>query len=205
MDTDPNRWIDRYPKVDQDYGRVTRLEAEIKELQSRIKTLEDNSEAEYTSKITTWAESLGCVQDREARCDSETEPPYRMAEPENVGAVVVSGGFRLVRIWEVGHNWADLRTGKQYRWVNITDPHPYQNCILTADDPEPPVGSVVRLPEGMVSVRWFSGWSDIGLPRGQWFGWGEVAALSVTLLYRGDDDIHSSGLKWTEMHDYSAE
>lgn len=32
-----------------------------------------------------------------------------------------------------------------------------------------------------------------------------VSEVQVTILYRGDDDIHSSGLKWTEMHDDSAE
>lgn len=211
MDTDPNRWIDRYPKVDQDYGRVTRLEAEIKELQSRIKTLEDNSEAEYTSKITTWAESLGCVQDREARCDSETEPdaepPYRMVEPTNIGAVVMGAWFDALftRFDRELNPWVSLRTGCVYEWVDIPDPQPYQNCTLTADDPEPPVDSSVRSPEGVVSVRWPSGWSDIGLPRGQRFGWDEVTETPVTLLYRGEEDTHSSGLKWTEMHDDSAE
>lgn len=113
------------------------------------------------------------------------ETPYRMAEPENVGAVVVSGGFRLVRIWEVGHNWADLRTGKQYRWVNITNPEPFQNCTLTADDPEPPIGSVVHHGGGTVSKRYPCGWLSIGL-KYSFIPWEQEAITPVTLLYRGE-------------------
>jgi len=111
--------------------------------------------------------------------------PYRMAEPENVGAVVVSGGFRLVRIWEVGHNWADLRTGKQYRWVSITNPEPFQNCALTADDPEPPIGSVVLDRDGGMWQRLSLGWCLAGLD--DTCGWNGLRAVGpVTLLHRGE-------------------
>lgn len=291
MDTDPNRWIDRYPKVDQDYGRVTRLEAEIKELQSRIKTLEDNSEAEYTSKITTWAESLGCVQDREARCDSETEPdteptyrmvedgdgdiwgqvgsgkwacithpsltihswerlqgdyapltphdpgydcedhtatkeapclklnpkvetrcgkgknhigghvddagriwfdplepepPRRMAEPTNIGAVVMGAWFDALftRFDRELNPWVSLRTGCVYEWVDIPDPQPYQNCALTADDPEPPEGSVVLDVEGQAWQLWGSYWTTDGNEQ----SWEAIVTDCgpLTLLYRGE-------------------
>lgn len=341
MDTDPNRWIDRYPKVDQDYGRVTRLEAEIKELQSRIKTLEDNSEAEYTSKITTWAESLGCVQDREARCDSETEPdteptyrmvedgdgdiwgqvgsgkwacitrpsltihswerlqgdyapltphdpgydcedhtatkeapclklnpkvetrcgkgknhigghvddagriwfdplepepprrmadkvkshtrlktsdvrafqkqrirrqkrafeelrelddefesmetepqPYRMTRPTSRDALVIDGG----KVWRpvLGPDgmWKSDDDSDWVTWEVLTDPEPFQNCALTADDPEPPEGSVVLDVEGQAWQLWGSYWTTDGNEQ----SWEAIVTDCgpLTLLYRGE-------------------
>ena len=152
----------------REIGRLARV---VEEQSGRIESLE------------------GANVKRYAYPEPDAEPPYRMTEPENVGAVVVSGGFRLVRIWEVGHNWADLRTGKQYRWVSITDPHPYQNCTLTADDPEPPVGSVVRDEVRQVWRRELTGWEMTG--SSQRYGWSEMVQLNfrsgaVTLLYRGE-------------------
>ena len=147
----------------REIGRLARV---VEEQSGRIESLEGANVKRYSYP------------------EPDAEPPYRMTEPENVGAVVVSGGFRLVRIWEVGHNWADLRTGKQYRWVSIADPHPYQNCTLTADDPEPPIGSVVRAITGLVRERsgrlWRAPWGGAALT------WASVAASPVTLLYRGE-------------------
>lgn len=148
----------------REIGRLARV---VEEQSGRIESLEGANVKRYSYP------------------EPDAEPPYRMTEPENVGAVVVSGGFRLVRIWEVGHNWADLRTGKQYRWVSITDPHPYQNCTLTADDPEPPIGSVVLdRDRGMwqrLSLVWYLAGLDVRR------GWNGLRAVGpVTLLYRGE-------------------
>ncbi len=134
-------------------------------------------------------ESLeGANVKRDSESEPDAEPPYRMTEPENVGAVVMGAWFDALftRFDRELNPWVSLRTGCVYEWVDIPDPQPYQNCTLTADDPEPPVDSSVRSPEGVVSVRWPSGWSDIGLPRGQRFGWDEVTETPVTLLYRGE-------------------
>jgi hypothetical protein len=57
--------------------------------------------------------------------------------------------------------------------------------ILTADDPEPPVGSVVRAITGLVSERgvecWNSPWHTNAPTT-----WAEIADTPVTLLYRGE-------------------
>lgn len=113
--------------------------------------------------------------------------PERMAEPKNVGAVVMGAWFDALftRLDRELNPWVSLRTGCVYEWVDIPDPQPYQNCTLTADDPEPPVGSVVRADAGLVSERGVERWNS------PWYTnapttWAEVADGSVTLLYRGE-------------------
>ena len=111
--------------------------------------------------------------------------PYRMTEPTKIGASVISDGTVFTRTDNSSTPWMRLRDWQWCDWETITDPQPYQNCTLTADDPEPPVGSVVRADAGLVSERGVERWNS------PWYTnapttWAEVADGSVTLLYRGE-------------------
>ena len=117
-----------------------------------------------------------------------TDPePYRMARPTNDDALVIDGGkvwrpvFGPDGMWEADDhdNWAV--------WETFTDPHPYQNCVLTADDPEPPEGSVVRDDHCGSYERIDSGPLGWRASRsGYHVGWVDITETTVTLLYRGE-------------------
>lgn len=110
------------------------------------------------------------------------ESPYRMAEPENVGAAVIDAGLFVWRLSSEARWRAD--EGMAWcQWADITDPEPFQNCVLTANDPEPPNGSIVMDGRGdvwrhsggyWVSNVYFDCWQNMGD-----FG-------PFTLLYRGE-------------------
>ncbi len=116
--------------------------------------------------------------------------PYNMAEPLNPGAIVTSNGclyYRRVILAADGKPWQEGNLIPLLAWDEIDDPQPFQNCVLTADDPEPPGGSVVRYDDDSV-------WqSETG---GDWRSMDDVNAYEwtrllsdrhpVTLLYRGE-------------------
>ena len=108
--------------------------------------------------------------------------PYRMTRPTNFGTAVIDDGV----VWRLAPNglWGADEYAYQNEWDDITDPQPFQNCVLTADDPEPPIGSVVRAITGLVRERsgrlWRAPWGGAALT------WASVAASPVTLLYRGE-------------------
>lgn len=114
-----------------------------------------------------------------------TPEPYRMAEPTKIGASVISDGTVFTRTDNSDTPWRqhhDLGLAP-LRWDWIRSPQPYQNCVLTADDPEPPNGSIVMGGRGdvwrysggyWVSNVYFDCWQDMGD-----FG-------PFTLLYRGE-------------------
>ena len=151
-------------------GRLARV---VEEQSARIESLESGSR---------WAANLFNGPDMQEP-EPDAGPPYRMAEPENVGAAVVDAGLFVWRLSSEARWRAD--EGMAWcQWADIADPQPYQNCTLTADDPEPPIGSVVRAITGLVRERsgrlWRAPWGGAALT------WASVAASPVTLLYRGE-------------------
>lgn len=111
------------------------------------------------------------------------ETPYRMTEPNRAGAVVVSDYDLYVRINTADKlAWLQISSGGYYRWEDIADPQPDQNCHLTADDPEPPVGSVILF-RGRAYQRYNSIWVSTDLSRD--YDWGDFTA-TVVLVYRSE-------------------
>ena len=108
---------------------------------------------------------------------------YRMTRPTNIGAAVIDAGLFVWRLPSEARWRAD--EGMAWcQWADIADPQPYQNCTLTADDPEPPLGSVVRSLQGVVSEREGYGWrTTLGDTTRTWL---VVSAEPVTLLHRGE-------------------
>ncbi len=146
----------------REIGRLARV---VEEQSGRIESLE------------------GANVKRDSETEPDAEPPYRMAEPTNFGAAVIDD--RVIWIRDINGYWRSGVYVYTLDWCDLDDPHPYQNCVLTADDPEPPVGSVVRGPAGLVSERGAECWNS------PWYTnapttWAEVADGSVTLLYRGE-------------------
>ena len=113
------------------------------------------------------------------------DSPYRMTRPTNCDALVIDCGKVWRPVFGPDGMWEAANDDDSVAWEAFTDPQPFQNCILTADDPEPPVGSVVRADAGLVSERgverWNSPWHTNAPTT-----WDEVADGSVTLLYRGE-------------------
>ena len=129
---------------------------------------------------------------REERVDEQETNIYKMKEPNNAGAVVIDeDGSRWTRefppsqdepLWQ--EPWGSWGKGMRH-WRSIPNPVPFQNVILTADDQEPPIDSVI------VDARGGS------LQRGQlgeWFVSGLDDSLTwaylnfpVTLVYRGEE------------------
>jgi len=146
-----------------DAGRLARV---VDEQSDRIESLE------------------GANIKRDSETEPDAEPPRRMAEPTNIGAAVVDAGLFVWRLSSEARWRAD--EGMAWcQWDDITNPQPFQNCVLAADDPEPPVGSVVRDLDGLISERGEDCWrvAGTGHAGGTWAG---IAAWPVTLLYRGE-------------------
>ena len=156
-------------------GRLARV---VDEQSDRIEALEENS--------SRWAVNLFDGPDMQEP-EPDAAPPYRMARPTSCDALVIDNGkvwrpvFGPDGMWEAGND------SDSVAWETFTDPQPFQNCTLTADDPEPPGGSVVRCDDDSV-------WqSETG---GDWRSMDDVNAYEwtrllsdrhpVTLLYRGE-------------------
>ncbi len=115
------------------------------------------------------------------------DSPYRMTRPTSCDALVIDGGkvwrpvFGPDGMWEAGND------SDSVAWETFTDPQPFQNCILTADDPEPPIGSVVRDDHCGSYERIDSGPLGWRASRsGYHVGWVDITETTVTLLYRGE-------------------
>jgi hypothetical protein len=122
---------------------------------------------------------------RDSESEPDAEPPYRMAEPPNCDALVIDNGKVWRPVFGPDGIWEADDDSDWVVWEVLTDPQPFQNCTLTADDPEPPIGSVVHHDGGTVSKRYPSGWLSIGLEY-SFILWEQEAINSVTLLYRGE-------------------
>ena len=179
--------------------RVARLEAALAQLTARYERgatepadppgTQCGEPSPYTHdkcqeiKGHTHAHHAGLL-DAWERTPSEPQP-YRMTRPTSRDALVIDGG----KVWRpvLGPDgmWKSDDDSDWVTWEVLTDPEPFQNCHLTVDDPEPPVGSVVRADAGLVSERgverWNSPWHTNAPTT-----WDEVADGSVTLLYRGE-------------------
>lgn len=180
--------------------RVARLEAALAQLTARYERgatepadppgTQCGEPSPYTHdkcqeiKGHTHAHHAGLL-DAWERTPSEPQP-YRMTRPTSRDALVIDGGkvwrpvFGPDGMWEADGGEIDWAV-----WETFTDPHPYQNCTLTADDPEPPIGSVVLdRDRGMwqrLSLVWYLAGLDVRR------GWNGLRAVGpVTLLYRGE-------------------
>ncbi len=154
---------------------------------------EEKPVSDIEERIAKLERAMSRVLDREARRECypkpDAEPSYRMAEPQNLGASVTSDGTVFTRTdsgdtpWRQHH---DLVLAP-LRWDWINNPEPYQNCVLTADDPEPPIGSVVRDDHCGSYERIDGGPLGWRSSRsGYHVGWIDITEATVTLLYRGE-------------------
>ena len=156
-----------------------------------IKTLEGVMRADLGDWIIkgTRGEFYPCKPDVFATKYEETSmtdtEPYRMAEPKNFGAAVIDDSVIWIR--DIHGYWRSGVYVYTLDWCDLDDPHPYQNCILTADDPEPPEGSVVRDDHCGSYERIDSGPLGWRASRsGYHVGWVDITETTVTLLYRGE-------------------
>lgn len=157
-----------------------------------IKTLEGVMRADLGDWIIkgTRGEFYPCKPDVFATKYEETSmtdtEPYRMAEPKNFGAAVIDDSVIWIR--DIHGYWRSGVYVYTLDWCDLDDPHPYQNCILTANDPEPPIESVVLDCEGdpwkrsSLEHEWCGVEGDDELP------WRDLCYQlpPVTLLYRGE-------------------
>lgn len=122
---------------------------------------------------------------RDSESEPDAEPPYRMTRPTSRDALVIDGG----KVWRpvLGPDgmWKSDDDSDWVTWEVLTDPEPFQNCHLTVDDPEPPIGSVVLDSNKIAWQRYLNGWRTNGSIVG-WFDLFESDDDSVTLLYRGE-------------------
>jgi len=122
---------------------------------------------------------------RDSESEPDAEPPYRMAEPPNCDALVIDNGKVWRPVFGPDGIWEADDDSDWVVWEVLTDPQPFQNCTLTADDPEPPIGSVVLDRDGGMWQRLSLDWCLAGLDDTR--GWNGLRAVGpVTLLYRGE-------------------
>lgn len=113
------------------------------------------------------------------------DSPYRMTRPTNDDALVIDGGKVWRPVFGPDGMWEASNHSDWVAWEVLTDPEPFQNCILTADDPEPPIGSVVLDRDRGMWQRLSLDWCLAGLDDTR--GWNGLRAVGpVTLLYRGE-------------------
>ncbi len=113
---------------------------------------------------------------------------YRMTRPTNRDALVIDGGKVWRPVFGPDGMWEADDDSDSVAWEVLTDPKPFQNCTLTADDPEPPIESVVLDCEGdpwkrsSLEHEWCGVEGDDELP------WRDLCYQlpPVTLLYRGE-------------------
>ena len=116
------------------------------------------------------------------------DSPYRMTRPTNCDALVIDGGKVWRPVFGPDGMWEAANDDDWVAWEAFTDPQPFQNCTLTANDPEPPIESVVLDCEGdpwkrsSLEHEWCGVEGDDELP------WRDLCYQlpPVTLLYRGE-------------------
>lgn len=138
----------------------------------------------YDTLTEPWATTIGKAHPDDPDRMPKTE--HVMAEPQNVGAIVVdASGDKWVRVLGNNSPWIHMDGMVFAGFSEIINPQPFQNVSLTAADPEPPLGSVVLGSDGIACQRkgsiWVSG-------RGwvydhDWAGF----KFPVTLIYRGEE------------------
>ena len=151
----------------REIGRLARV---VEEQSGRIESLEGANVKRYSYP------------------EPDAEPPYRMARPTNRDALVIDGGKVWRPVFGPDGMWEAANDDDWVAWEAFTDPQPFQNCILTADDPEPPIESVVLDCEGdpwkrsSLEHEWCGVEGDDELP------WRDLCYQlpPVTLLYRGE-------------------
>lgn len=150
----------------REIGRLARV---VEEQSGRIESLEGANVKRYSYP------------------EPDAEPPYRMTRPTNRDALVIDGGKVWRPVFGPDGMWEADDDGDWVAWETFTDPQPYRNCVLTADDPEPPEGSVVRDDHCGSYERIDSGPLGWRASRsGYHVGWVDITETTVTLLYRGE-------------------
>lgn len=142
------------------------------------------TQAHYDLLTKPWATTIGKAHPDDPDRMPKTE--HVMAEPQNVGAIVVdASGDKWVRVLGNNSPWIHMDGMVFAGFSEIINPQPFQNVSLTAADPEPPLDSVVLGSDGIACQRkgsiWVSG-------RGwvydhDWAGF----KFPVTLIYRGEE------------------
>jgi hypothetical protein len=164
------------------YGPVTPLFGEAKD--QRIRQLEKYREELADALARSKAKELELL----ARIAELKADPMRMAEPTNVGAVVRDAdGCLYLRHSSQPYCWLGFYdSAASLKWDELAAPQPFQNCVLTADDPEPPKASVVLDKNG---IPWRHEWLPSGMIDCWWVGendaqWKQLP-FPVTLIHRG--------------------
>lgn len=167
----PHGVLGAHNRLDGHINEFEAIDAQLLELRNIIYDVRSTNDSISTETLTP------------------AEPQYVMAEPMNVGAVVVdSERFEWIRS-TVGY-WVNIGNKSMARnWVDLDNPQPSQNIELTADDPEPPHGSAVIDCDGEAWQNSSNGWVIANNQVSGSIKWSVLhkVASPVLLVWRGKE------------------